>query len=310
MIEDGSDGVPTRPRITAVVVTYNSAEVLAGCLESLSDEAHPGFEIDVVISDNASADGTVALARELAPDATIVASSTNNGYSAGINAGVAVAPPGDAILVLNDDIRLQAGAIARLYEAIGLSGVGISVPRLVDGSGDLLKSQRREPSLGRVFGEAVLGGDRSGRYVMLGEVVQSDNAYSRSGTVCWASGCAWPISRACWDAVGPWDESYFLYAEDTDYALRARDAGYAMAYVPDATAVHLVGPSHENPRLWTMSVWNRYRLYRRRHGRVSSALFRLGLTMNEGLRAAAGRSVHREAFLALIDTRRLPEEVR
>jgi GT2 family glycosyltransferase len=298
-----------RPRITAVVVTYNSADLLPdffGAMRSLED----WFDLEIVVSDNASVDGSIDVARELFPEVTIVASDENRGYSAGINAGVRAARPSDAILVLNDDIRLEPEALSRLYAALGDPATGIAVPKLVDGSGQLLKSLRREPSVSRVLGEAVLGGERAGLYSPLGEVIEDEGAYSESSDVTWASGCAWLISRSCWDDTGEWDESFFLYAEDTEYALRARDFGHVMRFVPDAVAVHLVGPSHRDPRLWTMSVWNRYRLYKRRHGPVQSGMFRFGLLLNESLRAAAGRPVHRAAAEAILNPRKLPEEVR
>lgn len=299
-----------RSRITAVVVTHNSEVLLPDFFRSLEAASDDDIELDIVVSDNASSDGSIDVVRRLSPDATVVTSDENRGYAAGINAGVRVAQFSDATLILNDDIRLAKGSILRLFDALHEPGIGIAVPRLVDGSGQLLRSLRREPSVGRVFGEALLGGDRAGKLSALGEVIQSDSAYNAPSVVTWASGCAWLISRVCWDTVGEWDESFFLYAEDTEYALRSRDSGFGMKYVPDASAVHLVGPSHEDPRLWTMSVWNRYRLYRRRHGPVSSCAFRFGLLLNEGLRSLAGRGIHRTAAAAMLNRKKLPDEVR
>jgi GT2 family glycosyltransferase len=304
------DRESSAPRITAVIVSYNSETLLPDCLESLGAASGDQIELDVVVSDNASSDGSIDVVRRLQPDATIVASDRNRGYAAGINAGVRRARPSDAILILNDDIRMASGSIPTLFEALSEPSIGIAVPKLIDGSGELLRSLRREPTVLRVYGEALLGGGRSGKISALGEVIQSESVYNAPAIVTWASGCAWLISKACWDAVGEWDESFFLYAEDSDYALRSRDNGFAMRYVPDASAVHLVGPSHEDARLWTMSVWNRYRLYRRRHGPVSSGLFRLGLLLNESLRGLAGRHVHRSAAAAILDSDKLPEEVR
>lgn len=297
-------------RVAAVIVTYNSSEVIQGCLESLRAEHHPGVDLEVIIADNASTDDTLEVVRSTMPEATVVAGATNAGYAAGINAGVRAAAPHDSVLVLNDDVRLGPGSIEALTRALEHENTGIAVPRLVDGEGRLLESQRRSPTVLRTWGEALLGGDRSGRIAWLGEVVVDPEAYVAERVVAWASGCAWLISAPCWAAVGPWDESYFLYAEDADYALRARDAGFLLRFVPDAGVVHLVGPSHQEPTLWTMSVWNRYRLFRRRHGRLASALFRLGLIVNEGSRALLGRQVHRAAFFALVNPRRLPEQVR
>ena len=298
------------PTVAAIIVTFNSEAVIAACLDSLAGGAGEGRALEVVVVDNASSDGSIAVARNHAVEPTIVAMAENAGYAAGINAGVAAVGDVDYVLVLNDDTRVGDGAIEALVDAVSDRGVGIAVPKLVDGAGRLLNSQRREPSIGRVFGEALLGGDRAGRFPWLGEVVHDEAAYRDARTVSWASGCAWLITRSCWNSVGPWDESLFLYGEDVDYALRSGDAGFGVRFTPHAEVTHLVGPSHDDARLWTMSVWNRYRVYRRRHGAFASGLFRLGLILNEGLRAVAGRRVHRAALAALIDPRRLPDEMR
>lgn len=300
---------PRRDRVTLVVVSYNSARLLPDFFASLPDALAGVGEAEIVVADNASGDDTLAVVARLRPDATVVPLETNRGYAAGINAAVAAARPSDAILILNDDIRLGRGSVRLLLDALDPPSVAITVPRLVDGNGDLLKSLKREPAVTRILGEALLGGDRSGRVPWLGEVVQDEAAYDLPTEAVWASGCAWLISRECWDAVGPWDESFFLYAEETEYALRSRDAGYRLRLVPSATAVHLVGPSHENPRLWAMTVWNKYRLFRRRHGRLESGAFWLALFLNEALRAAAGRRVHRAGLAALVSKAARPVEV-
>lgn len=296
--------------VTLVVVSYNSAALLPDFFASLPAALDGIPLVEVVVADNASTDDSVAVARRLRPEATIVALPENRGYAAGINAAVAAARRSDAILILNDDIRLGPGSVRRLFKALAPPEVAITVPRLVDGEGRLLKSLKREPHIVRTLGEALIGGDRSGRHRWLGEVVQDEGDYERPTEAAWASGCAWLISRECWEAVGRWDESFFLYAEETEYALRSRDAGYRLRLVPAADAVHLVGPSHDNPRLWAMTVWNKYRLYRRRHGRVESAAFWAALFLNELLRAAAGRRVHRAGLLALVFESRRPVEVR
>jgi GT2 family glycosyltransferase len=291
-------------------VTYNSTEVIEGCLNSLASRYHPGYTLEIIIADNASSDDTLDLVRSILPEATVVAGTVNAGYSAGINAGVRAAGAHDAVLILNDDIRVAPGSINAMARAFEHPDTGIAVPKLIDSEGNLLESLRRSPSVLRIWGEALIGGDRSGRVSWLGEVVVDRDAYDNERVVAWASGCAWLISAQCWSSVGPWDESFFLYAEDTEYAQRARDAGFQMRFVPDAEVVHLVGPSHEQPTLWTMSVWNRYRLFRRRHGRLASGLFRLGLIVNEGTRALLGRKVHRTSFVALVNPKRLPDQMR
>lgn len=302
---------PTGVRSVAiVVVTYNSAELLPAFFESL-DAALRGIDrFQIVIADNASADGTLEVARRLRPSATIVSIDSNQGYAAGINAGVLASEPAEAILVLNDDVRLKPGAVSALFDVLDDAAVGVAVPRLFDRNGHLLLSQRREPTIATVFAEALLGGKRAGSIRSMSEVVQDPAAYESQTDITWASGCAWLIANRCWHDVGPWDESFFLYAEDLDYALRARDAGYCMRFTPIAEAVHLVGPSKSDPRLWSMLTWNRYRLFRRRHGRAMSGLFWMGLVINEALRSIAGNSIHRAGFAVLVFPSKRPVEVR
>ncbi len=108
------------------------------------------------------------------------------------------------------------------------------------------------------------------------------------------------VSRRCLEQVGPWDETFFLYSEETEFALRARDAGFALRYVPDAVATHLGGERHTSSQLWALLTVNRVRLYARRHGPIRTAAFWSAVTLNEALRALAGRGVHRAALRALL----------
>lgn len=295
---------------TLVVVTYNSADLLEDFFASLPAALAGVESYRIVVSDNASSDDSIALVKALCPEALIVTSDTNRGYSAALNAAVAASGPTESVLTLNDDIRLGPGAVRTLIDELASDAeAGMAAPRLVDGDGHLLLSQRREPTVARAFGEAILGGDRAGRHEKLGSVVQDEEMYNRVSHPTWASGCALLISDSCWQSMGNWDESLFLYSEDVEYALRARDAGFTVRFVPTAEAVHLVGPSHKDPRLWSMLVWNRYRLYRRRHGAVRSGLFRLGLLLNEVLRAVVGSEVHRAGAWALVSKSRRPPEV-
>jgi len=296
--------------VTVVVVTYNSAELLPDFFASLDGALIGVDHHQVVVADNASADNTLEIVRSLRPDAVIVALDSNRGYAAGINAAVIAGGLTDAVLILNDDIRLRPGCVLALFEALDDADVGIAVPRLLDGKGNLLLSQRREPTVTSAFGEAILGGKRSGSVPALSEIVHNPAAYEARTDVAWASGCAWLIGRHCWDDVGPWDESFFLYAEDLDYALRVGDAGYRIRFTPNAEAVHLVGPSKSDPRLWSMSVWNRVRLFRKRHGRVSGFLYRTALVINEALRSIRKGSIHRAGLAALLLPSRRPPEVR
>jgi GT2 family glycosyltransferase len=258
---------------------------------------------ELVVVDNDSADDTLGVVRRKTPWARIIQTGRNAGYAAAINAGIASASPGQAVLVCNPDLRLTPGSVRRLVETLELPGTGIAVPRLVDSAGRWQPSLRREPTVRRALGEALLGGRRAGRFASLGEMVTDPRAYERAGTGDWASGAAMLISRDCLDAVGAWDERFFLYSEETDFALRARDAGFALRYTPDAVAEHVGGESNVSPPLWAILTRNRVELFRKRHGPVRTAAFRGALIVNEALRAARGSTTHRAGLRTLLSRR-------
>ena len=292
--------------VAVIVVTYNSAALLPDLVASLGPGLD-GVPWHLTFVDNASGDGSVEVARRLAPEARIVETGRNGGYAAGINAGVAAAAAHNHVLVLNPDVRLEPGCARALLTALGTPGTGIAVPHLVGADGHRIDSMRREPTITRTLGDALLGARRAGRVAVLGEIVTGDDRYESPALTDWAEGSALLIADECWRRCAPWDESFFLYSEETDFALRARDAGFATRYTPAARAIHLHGDSTTSPGLWSLLVLNRLRLYRRRHGPVRAACFWLALALREGSRAMTGRRTSRAAVRALLSRRRLRE---
>ncbi|MFF3618276.1 glycosyltransferase family 2 protein [Streptomyces sp. NPDC002467] len=295
--------------VAVLVVTWNSAKVLPGFLTSLP-EAMTGLDWRLVVADNDSADDTVAVIRSLAPDATIVQTGRNAGYAAGVNAALGAAADREdgprAALVCNPDIRMRPGCAKLLVDGLGApvgdgDRVGISVPLLYEEDGrTLVHSLRRESSVTRALGEAVIGNRRAGRFPRLSELVTDSAAYERPTRADWATGALMAVSGDCLAACGPWDESFFLYSEETEYCLRARDRGFVTRLEPAASATHLGGDSQVSPRLWTLLTLNRVRLYERRHGPVATAAFRAAVLLRETSRAVLGRPAARAAAAALV----------
>jgi N-acetylglucosaminyl-diphospho-decaprenol L-rhamnosyltransferase len=290
------------PRTTVVAVLHDSAALLDEFAEGLRLALEGVDDTATVLVDSGSSDQSVAIARSLLPAATVHCLGANLGYAAGINAGLGLAPPEAAAVVLNPDVRLQPGSVTELLRVLDQPGVGIAVPRLLDAHGRLCPSLRRAPSISRVFGEALLGGRLAGHLAPLGEMVRSPHAYENERDVCWATGAALAISRRCLDAVGDWDESFFLYSEETEFALRAHDRGFRVRYTPEAVATHLGGDCSTSPFLWSLQQTNRVRLYRRRHLRLPSAMFLTGVLLSDGLRAT--RPTSRAAIGSLLELAR------
>lgn len=285
--------------VTVAVVTWNSARVVRGLVESLPAGAGT-VPYRLVVVDNASDDETAALVRELVPGATVIQTGRNAGYAAGVNAAVAVAPCAPAVLVLNPDVRLAPGCLPALLDALQRPGTGIAVPRLTDASGALIHSLRRRPTLLRAYADALVGATLAGRWPVLGEVVTDPDLYREDRSTDWAEGSTQLISRECLDVCGPWDESFFLYSEESEFHLRAGSRGYGVRYAPTAGAVHLEGDSGTSPRLWALLTANRLRLFSRTASRPRTALYWLALLVREATRSARGDAIARAALGVLV----------
>jgi GT2 family glycosyltransferase len=297
--------------LAVVIVTYNSAAVIEGCLHSVRAAFDGDDTARIVVVDNASADTTLELVAATAPEAHVVARGTNGGFGAGVNAGFAAAPGCD-ILVLNSDVRLEPGALAALRARLATAGTGIVVPLLLDEPGERQPSLRRKPTTLRALGETLLGGKRSGRIAALGELITNPGRYQKSGTVDWATGAAWLVSRECVDAIGLLEERYFLYSEETEYMLRAGDHGFAVRNEPKAVAVHIGGEQSTSSELWALSATNRVRLRRERDGRLAALSMWFVVVANELLRAVVrgkeGGARHRHALRRLLPMRHWPAQ--
>jgi GT2 family glycosyltransferase len=288
------------PDIAIVIVTYNSADVIGDLLDSLP-RALDGLTADVVVVDNGSGDGTADLVT--ARGGCRVVRSANVGYAGGINRGVREAAPAQAILILNPDLRLHPGSVPPLLAALRKPRVGIAAPRVLTQQGGLYLSLRREPTLPRALGLTKT------RLAVFSEYVHGPSVYTRPCTVDWALGAALIMSRECYEALGGWDETYFLYSEETDLALRARDVGLLTRYEPRSVAVHIGGGSGRSHRTHAMQMVNRVRLYRRRHGALASWAYYWLIVANQMSRVPRGRSESWHAVVALLRPARRPAEL-
>lgn len=255
--------------VVVVVVTYNSRDVILQLLDSLP-AAVGSIDAEIVVVDNGSADGTAEVI-DGRTDCTLLR-STNTGYAAGVNKGIAAAHGTGPVLVLNPDTLLTLGSVEILLRALSRPRVGVVAPRILNPDGTTFRSLRREPTLLRAAGFGFTGWSAVAEYVDL------DAAYELPHSVDWALGAALLLSRACLDDVGGWDETFFLYSEETDFCLRASDKGWLTWFDPAAEVVHIGGQSGQNSATHVMQIINRIRLYRRRHGLIKSAAY-FGLTL-------------------------------
>lgn len=291
----GRYGEAVPARVGLVVVNYNSAHLTRALLDGVP-AALDGLEGEVVVVDNGSQDDSLEILATLT--GVTVVPSTNEGYAAGLNRGIAALERVDAYVALNPDLRLAPGSLRRLVERLGEgpdgARVGITAPLVRDADGSTSWSLRRDPSLLRSCG---LGS--TGRPA-LSEYVRDPQAYDHAHAVDWALGACLAVSWECAQDIGPWDESYFLYSEETDYCMRARDLGWQVWFEPAAQVTHEGGGSGVSDALHEMQVLNRVRLVRRRRGTAYGWAYLGASTAQELWWAAKGNRRNRRAALALV----------
>lgn len=284
--------------LAAVIVTYNSEEVLPGLLDSLADGLEGLARREVIVVDNDSRDGSVELARAHPFGVRVIEMGRNAGFAAGINAAAAAVDEDMHLLVLNPDIRLHRGAGARLKAHLDDPSVGVVAPQMLNEDGTVAQSLRREPSLLTAWTDALVGTRLAAR-LGLGEIVADPLLYRAGGKVDWATGAALGVSAQSRSVVGDWDDSFFLYSEEVDYMQRIRQAGFAVVYDVQAHTTHIGGAYHNDPFLSALMTANRIRYFRRHHGPIATALFRLSIIVGETMRIGLGAG-HRAALRAAL----------
>lgn len=226
-----------RPRWAAVVVNYESGPLLVQCVRSLLDDTSAGPP-EVVVVDNGSSDGSVDGLRAAFPDVAVLTPGRNLGYAGAANRGIA-ATRAPVVAVCNCDARLHPGSAAAVLARFDAEpAVGAAGPAIFNEDGTRYPSARNEPSTGDALGHAVVGLVRSdNRFTRRYRELDADPTVARD--VDWVSGAAIWLRRSALDAVGGWDERYFMYVEDVDLCARLRHAGWRIVYEPGGAVTHV-----------------------------------------------------------------------
>ncbi|MCS3492115.1 exopolysaccharide biosynthesis WecB/TagA/CpsF family protein [Arthrobacter sp. JUb119] len=269
--------------VAVLAVTYNNADSVDQLIGSLRAEAS-GLRLRVVIADNGSSDTTLA---QLSghDDVIVIPTGSNLGYAGGINAARRHAGDSAAVLVLNPDLAVGRGAISSLLQRLRHSQAGIVVPRLLEANGRTYTSLRREPNVARAAGDALFGERLAQRPGWGSEIDYDPESYAHPHRIDWATGAALLIDSALERRLGPWDEQFFLYSEETDYFKRARDAGASIWYEPAARMTHEMGGSGASVQLESLMAVNRIRYARKHQPARTAALFRTAVIGHEALRS-------------------------
>jgi GT2 family glycosyltransferase len=247
---------PGMPRLSIIIVSYNSAADLGGCLHSLTDTP-PGADHEIVVVDNGSSDGTAEYLRHRWAGIRLIETGGNLGFAKANNLGIRQTF-GELVLLLNPDTIAPRGQLDRLIAALDADpSAAVAGPRIVDANG------RAELSFGPMI--SPLAELQQKILIRMSSIVErraSDPRY-----VDWVSGACLLIRRADLEDAGLLDERFFMYLEDVDLCAAVRRRGRRVLFAPAAHIVHLRGRSARSAPAATEAAYRRSQIafYEKHH---------------------------------------------
>ena len=241
--------------VSIIIVNYRTRGLVKQCLKSIAAAA-PGLEYEAFVVDNASGDGLPQMVRESFPWAKLIALPENAGFASANNAAMREAK-GRYVFILNPDTMLAPGALETMARWMDAHpDVGMCAPKLLRPDRTRQESVHRFPTPWiPIYRRTPLGllpdaKKELDRYFMRGELGEE------AQDVDWIEGAAMFVRRADIDAIGMFDERYFVYFEDADWARRFWKAGKRVVYLPQAGIIHYHRRESADPS-WFMGLTNR-----------------------------------------------------
>lgn len=257
-----------------VIVSYNSSKQLPDCLAAVESNVQELDRSQLFVVDNASSDDSVFVVRDGFPKITVIENAENVGYGAAINRALDRSDA-EFVLCMNPDVRLQAGAVRVLIDCMRRHDDAVGVaPRMIYPDGSFHAVCRRFPSVWRNFchvsGIATrLSADSASRHWL------SEAQHDRERDVDMVSGACVMFRREYLDRIGRFDESIFLYEEESDVFLPTRTLGGRAYYCPTAEAVHEHGERTAGDETALYRLRSKYYVVRKHFGAGTERLVRL-----------------------------------
>nr|MBP7535290.1 glycosyltransferase [Chitinophagales bacterium] len=292
-------------KLSIIILNYNVKYFLEQALLSVR-KAAAGIAAEIIVVDNNSVDGSVAMVRQKFPEAILIANQNNPGFAAGNNQGMRIAR-GQYILLLNPDTVVEEDTLKKCIDFMDAHpDAGALGVRMYDGKGNFLpESKRGLPTPAVAFYKmAGLGSlfphSKRFNYYYLGHL--NPNQVQQIEVL---SGAFMFMSKAMLDKVGLLDEAFFMYGEDIDLSYRITQAGYKNYYLPTARIIHYKGESTKRGSLNYVRVfYNAMIIFARKHFSGDQArLFVLGIQAAIYFKAALtiAQNMMRQVWLPLLD---------
>ncbi len=293
---------PAPPELSVVMVNWNGEEYLEECLDSVFEHTQ-GISVEVILVDNASKDASVDLVKAKYPQVTVLENATNVGFAKANNQAFPCCR-GNHILLMNPDTRVLGDALSQMvvfmstHPEAGIAGCKVLNPDLSLQPACRRAIPRPSTALYRFLGLSRLfpSSKRFGRYNLT--YIEHDEEMEVDAV----SGSFLMLRREILQDVGPLDERFFLYGEELDWCLRAKQHGWKVMYNPRAEIIHYKGGSSKRNKLRSFYEFHRAMLlFHKKHfaGTLVSPLNWLifaGVVIR-GLLAGMAPTIRRLAFI-------------
>lgn len=226
-----------RPKLAIIIVSWNTQDLTRKCITSILRAEH-NFELEVLVVDNASSDGTQAMVAAEFPQVKLIANTENMGFGRGCNEGLKNTQA-ENIFFLNPDAEVEPKALQYMVDyldshpKVGALGCALRYP---DGT-----TQRAYYNFYSFFGSLL------DNQLIKKRLKAATEETTRS--VDWVIGAVFMVRRSVLDQVGTFDEDFFLYGEEMELQFRIRKAGWEIVYIPEVGAIHHAGKSAGQARL-------------------------------------------------------------
>lgn len=283
--------------LSIVIVSWNVRRLLRSCLASL-ERGRGGMELEVIVVDGGSGDGSAEMVAEEFGWVRLVARPDNVGFPRGNNIGLGEAS-GRYCLLLNPDTEVVGEALATMVGYMEANRtVGALGPQLLYPDGSIQSSRRRFPGLLTGLFESTWLQPLAPAG-LLRRYYAEDLADGETAEVDWVMGACLLVRREAIEQVGLMDEGYFMYSEELDWCRRIKEAGWRVVYLPTAQVIHHEGKSSEQAVTARHINFQRAKLryFRKFHGRMTYVVLRLFLLFSYAwqlvLEAAKGLLGHK-----------------
>lgn len=298
--------------LSVIFVNYNTRDLTLRAIEALRQEVERApFNVEMIVVDNASVDGSLEAIAATCPEVVLIASKENLGFGRGNNLGTDSAS-GEILLFLNTDTEIRAGALGAIVSLFEKERqIGAVGARLENPDGTHQPSAILVPSLWRIFCE-FFWLDRTG-YPRFSGMFQNGFDPDSEQDIEAAHGAALAVRRDLFDEIGRFDPDYFMYFEEADLCTRIAEWGYRIRYTPEAVVMHHVSASSGDRPWWFFRAMRRSRMtFVRKHLSGASrillpVLVHTGYAMRIVLFGAAGlfsprlRSLGRQMARSYVD---------